>query len=69
MHDVWRSFDLNSSLHSNKFKVVLLDLFKQGEIFADLTLSRFTTDQNRAGFYSCQDLLAERFAGYEFDQI
>jgi len=69
MHDVWRSFELNSSLHSNKFKVVMLDLFKQGEILAESTVSRFTTDKEREGFYTCQDLLAEKYPGYKFDQI
>lgn len=28
MHEIWRGFELNSSLHSNKFKAVMLDLFK-----------------------------------------
>ena len=67
MHDVWRSFDLNSSLHSNKFKVIFLDLFKQGEILSNYTVSKFTTDRAKEGYLTCQALLIERFPEHRFD--
>jgi len=75
MHQIWRSFDLNSSLHSNKFKVVLLDLFKQGEIYADQSVSLFTTNARFLSghgdehFYSCKDLLYSKCDGYKLSKI
>ena len=67
MHDVWRSFELNSALHSNQFKVQMLELFKLGEILADRSVSRFTTNKMRDGFFTCQELLAETYPGHQFD--
>ena len=74
MNEIWRSFELNSSLHSNKFKVVLLELYKQGEIISDETVSLFSTNmrllygEGEKLFYTCQGLVALKCQGYTLDQ-
>ena len=74
MHEIWRSFELNSSLHSNKFKVILLELYKQGEIISDETVSLFSTNmrllygEGNKLFYTCQGLVALKCQGYTLDQ-
>ena len=58
--------------------MVLLDLFKQEEVFADDTLTFFTTDKDllrnekknfKSPFKKCSDLLAGRFPAYLFDSV
>lgn len=41
---IWRSCKLNNSLHSVKFKIALLELFKSGEILSDGSLCYFTSN-------------------------
>lgn len=79
--DIWRSFELNSSLHSKKFKILLLDLLKQDEVISDETLTYFTTDKSllheqiltsqrhHRQFYKCKQLLNEKHPEYRFDSI
>ena len=75
--EIWRCIELNSRLHSKKFKVALLDLYKQGEVFADDSLCYFSTDvyllrsklNKNAKFLSCLDLIQCKFPTYKFDKI
>lgn len=65
-------------MHSCKFKCILFDLYKQGEVIADETLTYWSTNlelvrgpQNNdaSPFQHCQDLLARKFPDYTFDSV
>ena len=76
--EIWQSLAYSSNFHSVKFKVALLDLYKQGDVFADENLSYFSTDQNilrgpqnnnASPYQRCSDLIARRFPTYRLDQV
>ena len=76
--EIWQSFELNSSMHSSKFKCILFDLYKNGEMIADENLTYYSTNLellrgphncDASPFQHCADLLAHKFPSYEFDAI
>ena len=42
--NVWQNIELSSNVHSTKFKIALLTLYKQGELLADESMSLFSAD-------------------------
>ena len=46
---IWQSCELSSQLHSTKFKMILLDLFCQNEIFSDESMTYYSAESSTSG--------------------
>ncbi len=53
--EIWQSCELSSQLHSTKFKMVLLDLVSQSEIYTDETVTLFSTSNDSSGHRAATD--------------